>query len=79
MPRSRSQSRHVGTVGGSQRDRLGRPEMIAGRGEGILGMRMILTDMPPLGLFYASSPPPLMEKLGPSSDICPRTSSLEES
>ena len=44
---------------------LGRLEMIAGRGEGILGMRMILTELPPLGLFYASSPPPLMEKLGP--------------
>ena len=44
---------------------LGRPEMIAGRGEGILGLRMILTELPPLGLLYASSPPPLMEKLGP--------------
>ena len=44
---------------------LGRPEMIAGRGEGILGLRMILTELPPLGLLYASSPPPLMERLGP--------------
>jgi hypothetical protein len=44
---------------------LGRPEMIAGRGEGILGLRMMLTELPPLGLLYASSPPPLMEKLGP--------------
>jgi hypothetical protein len=39
--------------------------MIAGRGEGILGLRMMLTELPPLGLLYASSPPPLMEKLGP--------------
>ena len=44
---------------------LGRPEMIAGRGEGILGMRMILTELPPLGLLYAASPPPLMQQLGP--------------
>ena len=44
---------------------LGRPQMIAGRGEGILGLRMMLTELPPLGLLYASSPPPLMEKLGP--------------
>jgi hypothetical protein len=44
---------------------LGRPEMIAGRGEKILGMRMLLTELPPLGLVYASSPPPLMQKLGP--------------
>lgn len=43
----------------------GRPEMIAGRGEGILGLRMMLAELPSLGLLYASSPPPLMDRLGP--------------
>ena len=33
----------------------GRPEMIAGRGEGILGVRMMLAELPSLGVLYASS------------------------
>lgn len=55
---------------------LGRPEMIAGRGEGILGMRMLLTELPPLGLLYAASPPPLMQRLGPMLGYTP--ADLEE-
>ena len=50
---------------------LGRPEMIAGRAEGILGMRMILTQQPALGLIYASSPPPLKQQLGPQLGYTP--------
>lgn len=39
--------------------------MIAGRGEGILGVRMMLAELPSLGVLYASSPPPLMDRFGP--------------
>jgi hypothetical protein len=49
----------------------GRLEMIAGRGEGILGVRMMLAELPSLGVLYASSPPPLRDRLGPSLGYTP--------
>jgi hypothetical protein len=41
----------------------GRPELIAGRGEGIIGLRLMLSELPWRGVLYASTPPPLRDRL----------------
>ena len=43
---------------------LGKPG-ISSRAEGVLGLRMLLNEQPPLGTIYASSPKPLKQRLGP--------------